>query len=315
MLGISRTTATSSSKWFANNGREVDVGDGDVGSTSSKSKKKTKRNEATIMNDTGNDGEGDEEDRTRRMLQDEKFLQRSKRWVVIVDDEEAIRKSVGDYLHDQGYQVAACADADAMLELCGCAAADVELDSPRPPPLSPDAIVSDIRMPGKDGIALLRLIRDDERLKRIPVILLTAKAMTQDRIAGYRAGADVYLPKPFNPDELLSVLDNAILRQKQMKGKNGVIVDLKQEMAEIKQIMQRNADRVVKKTNVYLTPREREVLELLSKGYTNAEIAAERGVSVDGVVRTVQKLYAVTETRTRTELLRWAIETGYVARR
>jgi DNA-binding response OmpR family regulator len=98
---------------------------------------------------------------------------------------------------------------------------------------------SDVRMPGKNGIELLGLIRADERLERVPVILLTAKAMTQDRIAGYKAGADVYLSKPFDPDELLSILDNAIQRRRQMTGRNGNLLDLKQEMEDIKQIMRK----------------------------------------------------------------------------
>jgi DNA-binding NarL/FixJ family response regulator len=170
-------------------------------------------------------------------------------------------------------------------------------------------------MPGKDGIELLGLIRADERLERVPVILLTAKALTQDRIAGYKAGADVYLSKPFDPDELLSILDNAIQRRRQMTGKNGNLLDLKQDMENIKQIMRKNGASVVKKTNIYLTDAERDVLELLCKGYTNGEIAKERGVNVIGINRMIQKIYLETKTRTRTELVRWAITSGYVSPR
>ena len=168
-------------------------------------------------------------------------------------------------------------------------------------------------MPGKDGIELLGLIRADERLERVPVILLTAKAMTQDRIAGYKAGADAYLPKPFDPEELLSMIDNAIRRRHQMTGKSGNLLDLKQELETIKHIMRQNGANVVKKTDVYLTDSEREVLELLCKGYTNGEIAEERGVSVITINRMIHKIYQETQTRTRTELVRWAIMTGYVS--
>ena len=242
-------------------------------------------------------------------IQDKDFMERTKQWVVLVDDEEAIRLAVGDYLYDRGYQVTACADADALLEVCTFQQDGEQL------PAVPDAIVSDVRMPGKDGLELLKLIRADERLGRVPVIMLTAKGMTQDRIEGYKAGADVYLPKPFNPEELLSILDNAIKRRKQMTGTTGKLVDLKAEMSDIKQLLKQNGSNVVKATNVYLTPVERQVLELLCKGCTNAEIAEARGVSVIGVNRVIQKLYVTTETRTRTELVRWAIETGYVSRK
>jgi DNA-binding NarL/FixJ family response regulator len=168
-------------------------------------------------------------------------------------------------------------------------------------------------MPGKNGIELLVLIRADERLERVPVILLTAKAMTQDRIAGYKAGADVYLPKPFDPDELLSIIDNAIQRRQQMTGPSGNLLDLREDMANIKQLMLQNGANVVKKTDVFLTDTERDVLELLSKGFTNGEIAVERGVSLLGVNRMIQKIYLETQTQTRTELVLWAIKTGYVS--
>lgn len=172
---------------------------------------------------------------------------------------------------------------------------------------------SDIRMPGKDGIELLGLIRADSRLARVPVVLLTAKAMTQDRVLGYKAGADVYLPKPFDPEELLSIVDNLILRRKQMSGKGGGLMDLKDDLDKIKQIMKRNSANVVKKTSIYLTDMEREVLELLCDGLTNAEIAEERNVGIIRINKVIQKLYAKTKTRNRTELVRWAITTGYVS--
>jgi len=242
-------------------------------------------------------------------IRDDAFLERTKRWVVLVDDEESIRLAVGDYLYDQGYQVTACADADALLEICATPKADGEL-----PPV-PDVIVSDIRMPGKDGLELLSLLRADERLSRVPVVLLTAKSMTKDRIEGYKAGADAYLPKPFNPDELLSIIDNSIRRRSQMTGSNGKLVDLKSNMVNIKEILRRNGQKVVKATDVYLTPAEREVLELLCKGFTNGEIAQERGVSVIGVNRSISNLYLKTQTRTRTELVRFAIKHGFVAAR
>ena len=237
-----------------------------------------------------------------------KFLERNSRWVVLVDDELAIRQAVGDYLYDQGYQVTACADTDAFFEVCS-----QQLTNNTMPSL-PDAVVSDIRMPGKDGIELLRMLRDDERLRRIPVILLTAKGMTKDRIVGFQSGADAYLPKPFSPDELLSILDNLIQRRRQMQGERGDLDELKQNMEEIKLLMTQNSQNVVKDTDVYLTPSERQVLELLCKGYTTAEIAEEKGVSVKSVPKTITRLYQKTNTDTRTALVRWAIQTGYIAK-
>jgi DNA-binding NarL/FixJ family response regulator len=223
-----------------------------------------------------------------------------------VDDEEAIRLAVGDYLFDQGYKVTACADADAMLHVVSTPPSEESL------PIVPDAIISDIRMPGKNGLQLLQIIRQDVRLERVPVILLTAKAMTQDRIEGYRAGADAYLSKPFDPDELLSIVDNCISRRKQMTGEQAKLVELKQDMNDIKEILKKNGQNVVKSTDVYLTVSEREILDLLAKGYTNKEIAEKRKITPVVVGRSVQKMHDITDTRTRTELVRWALKTGYV---
>ena len=240
-----------------------------------------------------------------------RFVGRNKHWVVLVDDEVDTRLAVGDYLHNQGYQVTTCSSADALLDLMGNRTDEGDL------PRVPDAIVSDVRMPGKDGVQLLRWIRQDPRLKRIPVILLTAKAMTKDRIDGYNAGADAYLPKPFDPDELVAIVDNRIARRKQLtKGSEGMLrMELKDEISRIKELMKKNSDSVVKKTDVYLTLAEREVLDLISKGYSNAEIAKTRGTGLPQVKKIVTKLYKESTTKSRTQLVRWAIETGYVSSR
>jgi hypothetical protein len=79
-----------------------------------------------------------EEDVEDFKIKDPKFIERSKRWILIVDDEEAIRMAVGDYLYDQGYQVTACADADALLEICAKPDSDGDL------PVVPDAIIRSV---------------------------------------------------------------------------------------------------------------------------------------------------------------------------
>lgn len=242
---------------------------------------------------------------TESRLLDRKFLERNQHWIVLVDDDEATRTAVGDYLYDQGFQITACADAEALLQVCR---------SPRTPgglPRVPDIIVSDVRMPETDGLELLQQIRADDRLKRVPVVLLTAKAMTQDRIAGYLAGADAYVPKPFDPAELVAILDNRIVRKKQQR-EVSKLWQLKQELMDIKELMEQNKANVVQQTDVFLTVPEREVLGRLCDGLTNSEIAQERDVSSTLIARTVQKLFEKTGAETRTQLVRWAIKTGYV---
>jgi DNA-binding response OmpR family regulator len=262
--------------------------------------------------------------------QDADFVKRNAYWVVIVEDEDAIRQAVGDYLYDSGYQVSACDSARSFQELirqqqqkgekvetAPTNTADQDSLPPvAPPGRLPDVIISDIRMPDMDGIELLGWIRAHPILRRLPVVMLTAKGLTADRIVGYRAGADFYLTKPFAPEELLGILDNCIVRRRQqLKAETGVLVDLQQDIAEIKSVLQQNAANTVLQTSVYLTPAEREVVTLLSRGYTNAEIASERKVTSERIVKIMQKLYASTGTKTRTELVRWAVQTGYVPKR
>jgi DNA-binding response OmpR family regulator len=255
---------------------------------------------AVLHMTTTSDNDGD------RVI-DRSFLQRNQYWVVIVDDEEAIRLPVGDYLYDEGYQVTACADAAALLEEV------LPQYTVSPTPRLPDAIVSDIRMPEMDGLELLAKIRENPSWARIPVILLTAKGLTSDRVTGYKAGADAYITKPFDPEELLSLLDNLILRRNQLQQGPSGLTDLQNDLVSIKQLMQDNAKKVVKSTPVFLTTTERSVLERVCKGETNAEIAASVGLSTDKVSRTLTKLYQMTECQTRTELVRWAFDTGYAS--
>jgi two-component system phosphate regulon response regulator OmpR len=116
--------------------------------------------------------------------------------LLIVDDDERIRELLKQYLKRQGFLVTGARDGAHARRL---------LDG-----LEFDLIVLDVMMPGVDGLALTRELRGGGLAT--PVLLLTAKGETADRIAGLEAGADDYLAKPFEPKELLLRI-NAILRR------------------------------------------------------------------------------------------------------
>ena len=118
--------------------------------------------------------------------------------ILVVDDERALRDSLRRALALEGYEVELATDGqDALQRL----AAD---------PVAPDAIVLDVLMPGLDGLEVARRLR--EAGDRTPILMLTARAEVEDRVAGLDAGADDYVVKPFALDELFARV-RALLRR------------------------------------------------------------------------------------------------------
>ena len=124
--------------------------------------------------------------------------------VLIVDDDQRLRDLLVRYLGEQGFETRAVADAPAM---------DRQLARERY-----DLIVLDLMLPGEDGLAVCRRLRGQANPPA--VIMLTAKGDDVDRIVGLEMGADDYVPKPFNPRELVARI-NAVLRRRQPAGPPG----------------------------------------------------------------------------------------------
>ena len=115
--------------------------------------------------------------------------------VLVVDDDEKLRALVGEYLEGYGFQTIALSDGLSVLNT-------IRRESP-------DIVILDIMLPGRDGLDVLKDIRSEFSL---PVIMLTAKGEDADRIVGLELGADDYVPKPFNPRELLARMKAVIRR-------------------------------------------------------------------------------------------------------
>jgi two-component system, OmpR family, phosphate regulon response regulator OmpR len=116
--------------------------------------------------------------------------------VLMVDDDVRMRELLQRYLTEQGFDIKTVADAK---EMDAALAAD-----------SVDLLVLDLMLPGEDGLAICRRLRANK--VTTPIIMLTARGDEVDRIIGLEMGADDYLPKPFNPRELLARI-NAVLRR------------------------------------------------------------------------------------------------------
>lgn len=118
--------------------------------------------------------------------------------LLLIDDDQRLTRMVGDYLRAQGYQVEC---AETLHQGRQRLAQDL-----------PDALVLDLMLPDGDGLDLTRELRADARTRRLPLLMLTARGEPMDRILGLELGADDYLPKPFEPRELLARL-KALLRR------------------------------------------------------------------------------------------------------
>lgn len=122
-------------------------------------------------------------------------------YILIVDDDLEIRTLLRNYLQEHGYGVSIAADGGGMWRILA-----------RNPV---DLIILDLMLPGDDGLVLCRKLRAD---REIPVIMLTALGETTDRIVGLEMGADDYLPKPFEPRELLARMKAVLHRSRTLPG-------------------------------------------------------------------------------------------------
>ena len=159
---------------------------------------------------------------------------------------------------------------------------------------SVDLIIADIMMPELDGYDLLNILKNDVQYSTIPIILLTAKGITNDKVKGYNLGCNMYITKPFAPYELLSIINNFLNINNLISHKHDIY----------------NQRMTKKVSNIKLplfTYRETSILDLVIQGYTNKEIANSLQLSVRNVEKYVSRLLDKTNTRNRTELVNYIL--------
>ena len=222
--------------------------------------------------------------------------------ILLVDDEPGLREAVQAYLEDSGFTVHVASNATQGWEMLQ--------------QVAPELVISDIMMPQVDGYQFLQQMRDDPRYKAMPVVFLTARGMTSDRIQGYQAGCDAYLPKPFDPDELVAIVQGLIDRRAAVQssgdGETPDIAEMARQIAEIKAMLSHKGAiaQTPSPIKIDFTPREQSVLELVAEGLMNKEIARRLDTSVRNVEKYVSRLFSKTGTSSRTELVRYALEHG-----
>jgi|SRR5205085_7354044 len=202
--------------------------------------------------------------------------------LLVVDDEPDLLHAVAVCLRAEGYEVTtAQSGAEALVRVAEAL---------------PDLLISDIRMPGMDGYQLARQLRAAPRTDLIPIIFLTAKDEVSDRIAGFRAGVDIYLTKPCEPDELLAVVANILNR-------------VERTHAEIAQLVGENAiGDGPSSQDEELTDAEERVATAVARGFSNKQIAARLGISVRTVENHISHILAKKRFGNRVEIARYVFE-------
>ena len=212
--------------------------------------------------------------------------------ILVVDDDLGTRLAISTFLEAAGYSVVAAENGVEGLKLVG--------------QCQPHLIVTDVTMPQMDGYELIRQVRLRPALRLLPVVFLTARAETQDRIRGYQLGCDVYLPKPFELQELGVIVRNLLERlqmiELEWRSHNPSTPALASETTV--------AASTIPLTQVKFTftPREQQVLALLADGLSNGQIGDRLHLSPRTVEKHVSSLLNKTDTNNRSELLRFAVD-------
>jgi len=204
--------------------------------------------------------------------------------LLVVDDEPNLLRAVAACLRGEGFDVVtARSGAEALVRVAETV---------------PDLVVSDIRMPGMDGYQLARQLRSSPRTALTPVVFLTAKDETADRIEGFRTGVDAYLTKPFEPDELVAVIRSILDRVQRTHA----------EIARLVGSAQAEAAQALPFHDEALTEAEERVAEAVARGLSNKEIAAEFGISVRTVENHISHVLSKKNFGNRVEIARYVLD-------
>ena len=203
--------------------------------------------------------------------------------LLVVDDEPNLLRAVAACLKAEAYEVTTARSGyEALMQLAGSV---------------PDLIISDIRMPGMDGYKFARQLRGAPRTALVPIVFLTAKDETADRIEGFRSGIDAYVTKPFEPEELIAVVNGILNRVERTHSQIARLVS----SAYAEEAPAGFQDEV-------LTDAENRVAVAVSCGLSNKEIAAKLEISVRTVENHISHILDKKGFSNRVEIARYVFE-------
>jgi len=198
--------------------------------------------------------------------------------IMVIDDEERLLLAIKRYLVTQGFKVVVCESGKTALR---------KLDNEKI-----DLIVIDVLMSDLNGYDLVKKLRKLPKVGHIPFIFLTAKGMTEDRIKGYKMGCKAYLGKPFDPEELVAIIDNVLCNKKNIQN----ILNIKNEIHKLRDDIYKFS--ALEKYNNF-TAREINILLAVSNGLSNKDIAHKLNISVRNVENYITRLLHKTKSTNR----------------
>jgi DNA-binding NarL/FixJ family response regulator len=159
----------------------------------------------------------------------------------------------------------------------------------------PDCLVIDVIMPNNEGYNFIKNLKRNKNFQHIPFILLTAKGLTEDRIFGYKLGCSAYISKPFDPEELESIIKNIVV-------KNDIFLESLLEsyflVKEIKNnLIKKYSESIENKLQFSLTSQENCILDQILLGHQISDIASNLNVSKRNVERYITRLLDKTRTK------------------
>ena len=192
--------------------------------------------------------------------------------ILVVDDDRQIVRLVQSYLQQSGFTVLTAYDGEEALHAMRRE--------------KPDLVVLDLMLPQRDGLEITRLVRSDEALAAIPILMLTARVEDVDKLIGLELGADDYLTKPFNPPEVVARV-KAILRRSSGALKPPAVVQIRGLRLDLERHTATIDDRLLE-----LTPTEFDLLHVLmqnpGRAFTRGELIEKTvGYGYEGLERTV----------------------------
>ncbi|HSK70202.1 MAG TPA: response regulator transcription factor [Pyrinomonadaceae bacterium] len=210
----------------------------------------------------------------------------SKRLLVVEDNSDSL-SAIAFYLRSEGFEINTARNgADALAQIVS------EI---------PDLIVSDIRMPKMNGYKLARHLRSTPHTALIPIIFLTAYDKTENRIKGFRAGIDAYLTKPFEPEELVAII-------------NCILDRVERTRAELTRLVsETELEEEIQVADEELTEAEKRIAGAVSRGLSNKDIANEFELSVRTVENHISRILAKKNFSNRVEIARLVLENAHSA--